>query len=77
MRQFPHNRIAQARRDAQIAQNTAWHKLGLTSLDHLMMYESGSLTASEETMRRMAALYNVSVEYLQGEQNAVRSHQVY
>lgn len=65
MRQFPHNRIAQARRDAQIA----WHKLGLTSLDHLMMYESGSLKASAETMQRMAALYNVSVEYLKGEQD--------
>ncbi|MFP7331630.1 hypothetical protein [Bacillus subtilis] len=67
MRQFPHNRIAQARRDAQIAQNTAWHKLGLTSLDHLMMYESGSLTASSETIQRMATLYNVSAEYVKGE----------
>jgi hypothetical protein len=64
--QIKPNKYRQARMDAGIAQNTAWAKLGLRGLGDLMDYENDFNKPSNEVLKRMAVLYDVSVEELRG-----------
>ena len=64
---MPRNRVATARRDAGIPQVTAWHQLGLTSIDLLVEYEKGTEDIPEEVYKKMSRLYKHSVIWLKGE----------
>ena len=60
------SRLRNGRNMAGIAQNSAWSKLGLTSLGDLRAYEFGMETPDEALYLKMSKLYGKSVSWLKG-----------
>ena len=60
------SRLRDGRSMAGIAQNSAWSKLGLTSLGDLRAYEFGMETPDEALYLKMSKLYGKSVSWLKG-----------
>ncbi|MBJ7637920.1 hypothetical protein [Weissella confusa] len=60
----PTTKIAKARIKANIAQNTAWYKLGLSGLADLLRFEHGLNEPDEAMLKKMAELYGERYENL-------------
>lgn len=60
----PTTKIAKARIKANIAQNTAWYKLGLSGLADLLRFEHGLNEPDEAMLMKMAELYGERYENL-------------
>lgn len=60
----PTTKIAKARIKANIAQNTAWYKLGLSGLADLKRLEHGLDKPEMEMLMKMAELYGERYENL-------------
>ena len=60
----PTTKIAKARIKANIAQNTAWYKLGLSGLADLLRFEHGLNEPNKEMLMKMAELYGERYENL-------------
>ena len=53
----PTTKIAKARIKANIAQNTAWYKLGLSGLADLLRFEHGLNEPDEAMLMKMEEMY--------------------
>lgn len=60
----PTTKIAKARIKANIAQNTAWYKLGLSGLADLLRFEHGLNEPDEAMLMKMEELYGERYENL-------------